>query len=230
MKDNKRTHREFIQGLKSDTEIPSSIRDFIEQCKKTGRIKELEEDLINELAGYMAYSALNEPYNKAEEFRISKVYKAIETPKKIKHPGSTPAEIELPGELQTPKAKEMFMEAIKAGFVEKNGQHYKWINERETGGEIKKTPTRQLVYFIMVANIHLETTKYDIKNEITKWSLFCKAFNMTGYENRFAKEGYMISKMSKPLPKWYRDIDKFFNALAELKQKNAKIKTWPTIR
>jgi hypothetical protein len=228
MKDNKRTHREFIQGLKSDTEIPSSIRDFIEQCKKTGRIKELEEDLINELAGYMAYSALNVPYNKAEEIRISKVYKAIETPKKIKHPedhqhhGSTPAEIELPGELQTPEAKEMFVEAIKAGFVEKNGQHYKWINERETGGEIKKTPTRQLVCFIMYANRHLETTKDDIKNEITKWSLFCKAFNMTGYEERFTREGYKIRKMSKPLPKWYRDIDKFFKALAELKQKTQK--------
>jgi hypothetical protein len=106
---------------------------------------------------------------------------------------------ELPKELQTSKAKALFQRAIDAGFVETNGNLYKWLGE-----------TKQLLaYFVERCSQYLGLSKKLDKdgNATTNWKVFEVAFNVAKLKN--SKMDW-LKVNTKFTPNGYEKIDLIF--------------------
>jgi hypothetical protein len=106
---------------------------------------------------------------------------------------------ELPKELQTDTAKALFQRAIKAGFVEQNGNLYKWKGE-----------TKQLLaYFAerMSKTLNLSPKLDKGGNDTTNWKAFEIAFNIMKLKS--AKNDWMkVNTLFTP--NGYEKIDLIF--------------------
>ena len=127
---------------------------------------------------------------------IEQIIKQVET-ELIVQPEKKGQKIkELPKELQTDEAKALFQKAIEEGFVEQDGNMYKWK---------AKESLALLAYFIDKANCYLSLIP---KNGRTQWKPFCIAF---GYSK---SKSFIDAKKewqdTGTLPVGWRNIDSLF--------------------
>ena len=111
------------------------------------------------------------------------------------------AETQMPEELNTQQANNLFAKAIEAGFVEKTNEGYRW-----------KGATKQLLaYFVERASIYLNLRvgKLDKDdNQTISWQPFNKVFGVKDikrYKNDWMKLNHKFT------PKGYENIDKIFD-------------------
>lgn len=109
---------------------------------------------------------------------------------------------ELPKELQSERAQELFNKAIKAGFITMQKNTYEWNFEDYTG--------QLLAYFCDKASHYLNLSKRTDRdgNPTVSWKVFEKAFdvkNIISYKNNWMKVN------TKFTPNGYEKIDKLFD-------------------
>lgn len=107
---------------------------------------------------------------------------------------------ELPKELQTDEAKALFQKAIQLGFVEQDGNLYKWKGDTKQG----------LSYFAERASEKLNLSKKLDKdgNMTVNWKVFETAFDVSNLKN--AKNDWMKYNI-KFTPNGYEKIEAIFD-------------------
>lgn len=111
-------------------------------------------------------------------------------------PSAPPAPDQLPEELDTPGAREIFEKAIDAGFIEKSETGYKWKDKKNL-----------LAYFAdrMNEKLHLGKGMYD-KKQKRAWKPFETLFGITGLAG--AEKDYQRSGTT---PEKSKEIDLLFD-------------------
>ena len=111
-------------------------------------------------------------------------------------PSAPPAPDQLPEELDTPGAREIFEKAIDAGFIEKSETGYKWKDKKNL-----------LAYFAdrMNEKLHLGKGMYDNKQK-RAWKPFETLFGITGLAG--AEKDYQRSGTT---PEKSKEIDLLFD-------------------